>query len=346
MVVEKKEVEITTTLPMEGFLSRELAMSSAIYLKQLGLDYEVERDKLKLRAPTKQLMEEVLNSAVNDMKNDEELKSMLRGFTRNYSDIIELLMKITADELINNADSETDGYPLILPETMEAERWFGGWNGKTAKKGYKSIKITLLSAFLATLSFSWFRIIMFKSKIGNSFMSYIVLAPIDSSFSAQLVDFKKLYVKDKLRISGKPDALKRFSHLNRIFSFSFKLWDAQKIIMLTSSRRTEVIENNSYASIRSFIELSKFLRLKYKDEIPYYVKRALSNEKVADFMNRIVNLVFEALGGSISPEEMAIMIWRENLSEDDPPLSIYDVRKLKEGVSYVISQRSIGVESY
>ncbi len=339
-------VEITTTLPMEGFLSRELTISSAIYLKQSGLDYKVEGDKLKLRAPTKQLMEDVLNRAIDDMKKDEELKSLLRSFTKNYKVIVERLMNITAGDIIKDADSETDGYPLILPETMEAERWFGGWNGKTGKKGYRSIKITLLSAFLATLSFSWFRITMFKSKIGNNFMSYIVLAPIDLSFSAQVVDVNNLYAKDKLRISGKPDALKRFSHLNRIFSFSFKLWDAQKIVLLTSARRTEVIENNSYASIRSFIELSKFLRNKYKEGVPNYVKRALNDEEVADFMNRIVNLVFEALGGSISPEEMAIVIWRENLSKDEPPLSIYDMRKLKEGVSYVISQRSIGVESY
>ncbi|WP_236750827.1 hypothetical protein [Acidianus sp. HS-5] len=316
-------------LPPRGYLARDLAVSA---LLEMGVSFEIKDDVAEV---------EGVGNLEDMLKKFRESKSvtLVKRFSRNYkkqtSYILEEDVKKVVEEFFND-DKEDYSYTLLLPELMEAERWYGGWNARGNNK--KSIEISKQSALLASIALGLFTVFRYKTEKSE----VIGIAPVDTIMQYQLC--RNLIAEE--RISARN--IDKLSHMGRIFLFAMHYSDnvCQKLVVLSLSKyRGEIIEDNTFASIEPIIEVWKNINNKDKKDKERYL-RLLNDQKLVnehsstDVFNKISNYVFEAVSGSISPEQVAYFIARDTYLKDEAFGFITPrmVGRLKEALSLVVKQ--------
>ena len=202
-------------------------------------------------------------------------------------------------------------FPILVAELMEAERWFGGFEGKSGKKNKKLLdSVDILLFTLAILALARYQLISFYVENKGT---YYVIATVDTEVQSQLC---KPLIKNKDKLRGIVGT--NLSQLSLIFILSAFLEKAgcQQLILLNDNNRVDILEKNSYSFIRPFIEFWNLLEDKTKDNIFVFVKTCLK-EGIADTVNKFSNYIFQGISGILSPSEVIYFIARETFLKDE-----------------------------
>lgn len=203
---------------------------------------------------------------------------------------------------------------------MEAERWFGGWNGSSKNK--KSFSISPQSLLLSVISMVLHRIVSYYRD--NEYYMYI--APVDRIVMSQAC---KPINKRSIKVSA--NSLKDLSQIGKLFLFSMELRDneCQKIVLLkSSSHRVEILEEFSYSILKPFLDFWNFVKEDFEKQFIELLN------KDPDAFNRVSNYVLEGINGVLSPSEASVMIARETYlkSEDLSMITPYVIKKIREAL--------------
>ena len=308
---------VKIALPPRGYIARDLVISS---LYELG-EFEIKGDIAEVEEDRDKLKE-----IITKFRQDKVAVGLVNSFTRNYGKVVSYILKKDLDSVVDEffKEGEEDfSYRLVLPEFMEAERWYGGWNGKEIKgktKKKTTVMISMQSAILATVAFSLFRVFNYDEHVGKKKIIHVVgLAPVDSALQYQ--ECRNLISGQRIptQAGGKRILLDKLSQLGRIFLFAMYYSDnvCQKLIVMRVSQRADVVEDVSYSFIKPLVDVWDNVNSKnkhYRDDLTLL----LTNEDLVEVFNRIANYVFEATSGVISPEQMEYFIAKDTyLKEED-----------------------------
>ena len=341
-------------LPPYGFLMRDLMVSGlyALSVNSFG-DLELTGDYAAIKYPSEYALINGAEALVRRLNSDSDvnINGFLERFRRNYSSQLDSLRKMNNSTAIvnelksfvnicrsyiniitecNNENiSVIEHFSLILPESMESIRWYGGWNGSTSRKSKKfKVNIPLIVAYFALAGLSYFTLSLSRSK--NT--STLLVAPIDSVVKApSLLWAKSMKIPWFINVNQGRIRIADLPHLTRLFIVSLLLNGDRyhKVIVLSVSNRVEIIEDNPQSSLSSLMSFasnlnshvsSRLLSLmserfinELRNEIGGYRKEAIE-EAVNDVkyvLTQISDNVYKALSGVLSPEEAIYMIARE-----------------------------------
>ena len=331
---------VKIALPPRGYIARDLVISSL---------YELEEGEPEIEGDFAEVEEnrDKLKEMITKFRQDSIASKLVGSFRRNYGKVVSYVLEKDVNELVNEFFRESEGdfsYRLILPEFMEAERWYGGWDGKESgskSKKKATIRISMQSAILATLALSLFRVFNYKEKVGDKWITVLGIGPVDSVMQ-YLCKSKSLISEERISAEklGKDLLLDKLSQLGRIFLFAMYYSDnvCQKLVVLKASQRADVVEDVSYPFIEPLIEVWKQVNSQnqhFREDLT----KLITNGDYVEVFNRIANYVFEAVSGIISPEQMEYFIARDTYLKKDENLGFITpklVRHLREAVKGVV----------
>ncbi|BBG27854.1 hypothetical protein [Sulfuracidifex tepidarius] len=317
-------------LPPMGYLARDLTVSA---LLETGASFKIKGDIAELENVGN--LEDVLKK-FRETRSASLVKKSSSKFKKQTSYILEEDAGKVVEDFFND-DKEDYSYTLLLPELMEAERWYGGWNGGGKKK--KSIEISKQSALLAWIALGLFTVFHYRVKKTD----VIGIAPVDTIMEYQAC--RNLISEERIKARN----IDKLSHMGRVFLFAMHYSDnvCQKLVVLKlSNHRGEIIEDDTFGSIEPIIRVWKNVNSKDEKDKERYL-RLLNDQKLVDdhsstdVFNKIANYVFEAVSGSVSPEQVAYFIARDTYLKDEAFGFITPrmVKRLKEGISLAVKQR-------
>ena len=316
---------VKVILPPKGYIARDLVVSS---LQMLGVS-ETWGDVVEIEDAEK------LKEMIKKFREDKTVTPLVKRFKKNYGKVVSYILENDIDSIVNDffkESSEDFYYTLLFPELMEAERWYGGWNGRKGDK--TSIEISKQSALLATLALSLFKVFWYKEEKSD----VIGVAPVDTAIQYQLC--KNLISEERIRVKN----LDKVSHLGRLFLFAMYYSDnvCQKLVVLKVSKRIDVLEDTSFTAIEPIIKVWRNINSKSPEDKEKYARLLNDNKLVneyssIDVFNRIANYVFEAVSGTLSPDQMGYFIARDTYLKDDAFGFITPkvIKRLEEAVELV-----------
>ena len=331
---------VKIALPPRGYMARDLVIST---LYELGEgEPEIEGDFAEVEENRDKLKEMIIKF------RQDSVASKLVSSNVNYGKIASYILEKDINTLVDEffKESEEDfSYRLILPEFMEAERWYGGWDGKESRSKSKkkaTIRISMQSAILATLALSLFRVFNYREKVGEKkWITVLGIAPVDSVMQ-YLCKSKNLISEERVSTQklSRNLLLDKLSQLGRIFLFAMYYSDnvCQKLVVMKVSQRADVVEDVSYPFIEPLIEVWK----QVNSQNQYFredLTKLITNGDYVEVFNRIANYVFEAVSGVISPEQMEYFIARDTYLKKDENLGFITpnlVKHLREAVKGVV----------
>ena len=249
----------------------------------------------KQKGKTKDLVDEVFKK-LNDIDKIRDLiNRMIKDYEQNKQQIMISPL-----------------FPIFTAELMEAERWFGGFTGKSGKKDKKLLdSVDILLFTLAILALARYQLISFYVENRGT---YYVIATVDSEVQSQLCK-PSIKNKDKLRgIIGT-----NLSQLSLIFILSAFLekTSCQKLVLINdNNKRVEIIEKNSYSLVKPFIEFWNLLEDKTKNDIINFIKTYQGKDTV-DMINKISSYIFQGISGVLLPSEVIYFIARDTFLKDE-----------------------------
>mgnify|MGYP001772616124 CR=1 FL=1 len=308
------------TLPPEGLFIRELILSELLSLDNIGL--EIKGDEVIINGE-----EEFKGQLGYELKESKNVLKELLPYRRNYGEVIEMAEKVFnggIEEFLKD-DKEEYFIPLVFPEMMEAERWWGGWSG-TSKGGKRTVGATRQALILSLLGFYKYQIYNYFTKDGN----FSVLALVDNTIVSDMC--RPSVKKEKIRLSK--ESVKKLSHISRLLIFSTALSEqgCQELLLLKKEQyRAEIYEKNPHASIKPLI---RFWALVNDEKVENDFISLANNHP--DVFNRVVNYIFDGIRQTLTPAEVIFMIARETyLSHENVTLTSRDMRKIREAIEKI-----------
>lgn len=327
-------------LPEEGTFARELVITSLLGFGDIGLEIKDDIAQIAYEQAFKDKLKGIINEILSQQgkkkKSDKDpvssiINRIAGNYQLNYPAFYELAPVIFQDPGKFFANDSNNYYlPTFFPEIMEAERWYGGWDGDTkgSKKTLKikrTLEINRQSAILAFLALYKYEMISYKVK--EKYFS--VLALIDTSIMSDLCRPSSEKIEGLVHFD-------QLSQIARLLLLTSKLSEngCQEIVILGKERyRAELYEKTPHNSL---IPLIEFWRNVNKDSV-YSVFATIANKDPSTF-NTIADYIFEGLKGSIRPEEVTFLIARETYLKDEN-IKIYPsiMKEIREGIQNVIS---------
>ncbi len=302
------------TLPPEGYFARSLVISEILGLGDVGISIEGD-------IVTIERTEEFKEKLKNELNQFKFVLNKLKRYKKNYGKEVGLAEKVfngNIEEFFKEDDNEYF-LPLIFPEIMEAEKWFGGWSG-SGKGDKRTIGINRQSFILSLLGLGKYQLVSYN--VEEEYVT--VLATVDTTIMSEMCRPSK---RKELKIQS----VDKLSHISRLLIFSIALGEhgCQEILVLKEGKhRAEIYEKNPHASLRPLI---RFWALVNDESVENRVISLANN--FPDSFNRVSNYIFDGIRGTLSSAEVTFMIAKETyLKEETSPLTSWDIKKIREAL--------------
>lgn len=314
------------TLPPEGLFIRELSLSELLSFGEIYL--EIEGDTVIIGRE-----EEFKDKLKYDLEQGKGVLNDLKPYKKNYGKVIEVAEKVFnggIDEFLKD-DKEEYFIPLVFPEIMEAERWWGGWGG-TGKGEKRTVGVNRQTLILSLLGFYKYQIYSYFTKDGN----FSVLALVDNTIVSDMC--RPSVNKEKIRLTK--DSVKKLSHMSRLLVFSTVLSEegCQELLLLKKEQhRAEIYEKDPHTSIKPIIHFWTLVN----DENVKNDFISLANN-YPDLFNRVSNYIFDGIRRTLTPAEVIFMIARDTyLNQEDLILTRKDMEKIREALEKIWSEEEV-----
>lgn len=335
--------EMKIPLPPYGFLMRDLMVSGlyALAVNSLG-DLELTGDYAVIKYPSEYALINGAEALVKRLNSDSNVNvnGFLERYKKNFGPQLDSLRKINNSitivnelklfanvckniiiECDNKNISAIEHFPLILPESMESIRWYGGWSGDTKKK--LKMNIPLIVAYFELAGLSYFTLSLSKSKSTST----LLVAPIDSVVKASsLLWAKSMKTPWFINVNQGRIKIADLPHLTRLFVASLLLNGDRyhKVIVLSIGNRVEIMEDNPQSSLSYLMSFASNLGSYINDKLLSLMDKRFIDElrnETGDYeaavndvkyvLTQISDNVYKVLSGVLSPEEAIYMIARE-----------------------------------
>ncbi|QGA53970.1 CRISPR-associated protein [Sulfolobus sp. E5-1-F] len=307
------------TLPPEGYFVRSLVISELLGLNEVGINIEGD-------IATIEKTEEFKEKLKYELEQFKFVLNKLKRYVKNYGNQVKLAEKVFSgdiEEFFKKDNNNANEYflPLIFPEIMEAEKWFGGWSG-SGKGSKRTIGISKQSFILSLLGLGKYQLVNYR--VGKEQVT--VLATVDTTIMSDMCKPSK-----RKEIKIKNNIIDKLSHISRLLIFSIALDEqgCQEILLLKEGEhRAEIYEKNPHASLRPLI---RFWALVNDGQVEDRVTN-LANDS-PDSFNKVSNYIFDGIRGTLSSAEVSFMIAKETyLKEENSPLTSWDIFKIREAL--------------
>jgi len=319
-------VVLRITLPPEGLFIRELVLSE---LLSLEIDLKIEGDVVIIGRE-----ERFKDKLESELKQSKDVLNELKPYKNNYKKAYETAEKVFNEGIKEFFKTDNEEYfvPLVFPEIMEAEKWFGLWNAK-GKEEKRTIGANRQIFILSLLGLYKYQIYNFPVEDKN----FAVLALVDNTIVSEMC--RPTINKEKIQSLRKNSAIK-LSHISRLLIFSTVLSEqgCQNLLLLEKGLyRAEIYEKNPHAYIKPIIHFWTLVN----DEIVEDKFIDLAN-KYPDLFNRVSNYIFEGIKRTLTPAEVVYMIARDTyLKEGDLKFIRKDMEKIREALEKIWSEEEV-----
>ncbi|MGC9227519.1 hypothetical protein [Caldivirga sp.] len=333
--------ELKVVLPPYGFIIRDLMVSGlyTLAVNSLG-DVDLAGDYMVIKYPSEYALINGVESVTKRLSssNNVNIDKLLNRFSKNYGSQLKTLRDLLNDiqyvvrelkEYSKACSSSMDvitgcgmssvinQFPLLLPESIESIRWYGGWSGN--RKIMPKVILPTIVGYLALIGLSYFTL--------SSAQNLLLIAPIDSTIKmSSLFWAKSMKTPWLISVNQRQIKIVELPHLTRLFLLSLVLNGDRyhRVIVLSIGKRVEIIEDNPQSSISYLMSfasnLSSDTALKIMLLMSEWFINELRNElgdreqaisDVKYVLTQISDNVYKALSGVLSPEEAVYMIARE-----------------------------------
>jgi len=324
-------VVLRITLPPEGLFIRELVLSE---LLSLEIDLKIEGDVVIIGRE-----ERFKDKLDSELKQSKDVLKELRPYKgRNYKKAYEIAKKVFNGGINEFFKDDDEEYfvPLVFPEIMEAEKWFGLWNGK-GKGEKRTIGANRQIFILSLLGLYKYQIYEYVVERNGKYVNFAVLALVDNTIVSEMC--RPTINKEKIQ-SLRKDSAKKLSHISRLLIFSTVLSEqgCQNLLLLEKGQyRAEIYEKNPHAYIKPIIHFWTLVN----DEIVEDKFIDLAN-KYPDLFNRVSNYIFEGIKRTLTPAEVVYMIARDTyLREENLKFIRKDMEKIREALEKIWSEEEV-----
>ncbi|QXJ28804.1 hypothetical protein J5U23_01673 [Saccharolobus shibatae B12] len=303
-------------LPSEGLFARSLVVSELLGLQNVGINIDDDVANIERE-------EEFKDNLKNELSQFKVVFNKLKTYKKNYTNEVNLAEKIFNGDVEEFFKEDNEEYflPLIFPEIMEAEKWFGGWSG-SGKGSKRTIGVNRQSFILSLLSLGKYQLVSYRAAKEQ----VTVLALVDTTVMSDMCKPSK---KKELRVQS--NLIGQLSHISRLLIFSTVLDEqgCQEVLLLKEgTHRAEIYERNPHTSLRPLI---RFWTLVDDDSVERRIT-SLANQS-PDSLNKVSNYIFEGIKGTLSPVEVTYMIARDTyLKDEQSPLTSWDIKKIREAL--------------